>query len=116
MCFDEPNCETGKNIWRRFRCAHGSPWAPAGLWITWTDKATGEMVESYTMLTLNADEHPRMSRTHKPDLKLGPQAQDTRGVMPIKLDDVDAWLHGSPEQALIRLAPAEAFDAGPVGR
>ena len=49
------------------------------------------MVESYTMLTLNADEHPLMSRMHKPDPKLGPDAQDKRGVVPIELEDVDAW-------------------------
>ena len=118
MSFDEPNWETGKNIWWRFRRADGAPWALAGLWNTWTDKATGEMVESYTMLTLNADEHPLMSRMHKPDPKLGPDAQDKRSVVPIELEDVDSWLHGTPQQAqaLIKLSPAEAFDAGPVGR
>jgi len=70
------------------------------------------------MLTLNADEHPLMSRMHKPDPKLGPDAQDKRSVVPIELEDVDAWLHGNQEQAqaLVRLAPVEAFDAGPVGK
>jgi len=76
------------------------------------------MVESYTMLTLNADEHPLMSRMHKPDPKLGPDAQDKRGVVPIELEDVDAWLHGTQEQARRRpaLAPVEASAAGPVSR
>jgi hypothetical protein len=65
-----------------------------------------------------ADEHPLMSRMHKPDHKLGPEAQDIRSVVPIELEDVDAWLHGTQEQAqaLVRLATAEAFDAGLVGR
>jgi hypothetical protein len=69
------------------------------------------------MLTLNADEHPLMSRMHKPDPKLGPDAQDKRSVVPIEAEDVDAWLHGTQEQAqaLVRLTPAEVFDAGPVG-
>lgn len=40
----------------------------AGWWNTWTDKATGEVHESYTMLTLNANVHPPMSRRHKPKL------------------------------------------------
>jgi hypothetical protein len=37
-------------------------------------------------------------------------------VVPIELEDVDAWLNGSPEAAaaLVRLAPAQVFDAGPV--
>ena len=65
--FDEPCWETGRNVWWRFRRADGQPWALAGLWNTWTDPATGELVESYTMLTLNADDHPLMRRMHKPD-------------------------------------------------
>jgi hypothetical protein len=38
-------------------------------------------------------------------------------VVPIELGDRDAWLHGTPDQAqaLITLAPAEVFDAGPLG-
>ena len=116
VSFDEPNWESGKNVWWRFRRADGAPWGLAGLWNTWTDKSTGEVVESYTMLTLNADIHPLMNRMHKPDPKLGPDRQDKRSVVPIELEDVDAWLNGSPEAAgaLVRLAPAQVFDAGPV--
>lgn len=116
VSFDEPNWETGRNIWWRFRRADGAPWGLAGLWNTWIDKSTGEVVESYTMLTLNADRHPLMNRMHKPDPKLGPDQQDKRSVVPIELDDVDTWLAGSQEAAaaLVRLAPVEVFDAGPV--
>lgn len=53
-----PNRESGRNQWWRFRRADGSAWGLAGLWGTWTDKATGEIVESYTMLTMNADSPP----------------------------------------------------------
>jgi putative SOS response-associated peptidase YedK len=74
VSFDEPNWESGKNVWWRFRRADGAPWGLAGLWNTWTDKTTGEVVESY-MLTLNADIHPLMNRMHKPDPKLGPDRQ-----------------------------------------
>ena len=56
--FDEPNWESGKNEWWRFRRADGRAWGLAALWSTWTDKATGEIVESFTMLTMNADAHP----------------------------------------------------------
>jgi hypothetical protein len=68
------------------------------------------------MLTMNADAHPLMSRMHKPDPKLGPDQQDKRSVVPIELDDVDHWLYGTIEQAagLVRLAPVDVFDAGPV--
>ena len=86
------------------------------MWNTWTDKTTGEIVESYTMLTLNADDHPLMRRMHKPDPKLGPGQQDKRSVVPIELTDVDTWLGGTDEEAskLLRLAPVKTFEAGPA--
>ena len=111
--FDEPNWETGKNVWYRFHRADGRPWGLAGLWNTWTDKATGEVHESYTMLTINADDHPLMRRMHKPDPKLPPDQQDKRSVIPIAPDDVDQWLAGTGAEAaqLLRLAPVGVFDA-----
>lgn len=116
VSFDEPNWETGKNQWWQFRRADGDLWGLAGLWNTWTDKATGEVVESYTMLTINADAHPLMSRMHKPDPKLAPDKQDKRSVIPLEPQDFDTWLAGTVEEAkkLMRLAPVEIFDAGPV--
>lgn len=114
--FDEPNWESGKNVWWRFRRADGRPWGLAGLWNTWTDKATGEVHESYTMLTINADAHPLMRRMHKPDSKLAADKQDKRSVIPIDPEDYDQWLAGSQKDAevLLRLAPVEAFDAAPA--
>ena len=111
--FDEPCWETGRNVWWSFRRADGQPWGLAGLWNTWVDPATGEVVESYTMLTLNADAHPLMRRMHKPDPTLGPDQQDKRSVIPIELEDVDTWLLGSQEDArrLLQLAPADIFQA-----
>jgi putative SOS response-associated peptidase YedK len=114
--FDEPCWETGENVWWRFRRADGAPWGLAGLWNTWTDKASGEIVESYTMLTINADHHPLMSRMHKPDPKLPTDQQDKRSVIPIELADVDAWLTGSNECAtvVIHVPSIEVFDAAPL--
>ena len=114
--FDEPCWETGRNVWWRFRRANGDPWGLAGLWNTWTEKATGEIVESYTMLALNAEAHPLMSRMHKPDPKLAADKQDKRSVVPIEPEDVDQWLAGTMAQAaeLVRLAPLEVFMARPA--
>ena len=56
--FFEPNWETGQHVPWRFRRTDGEHWGLAGLWNTWTDKSTGEIHESYTLLTLNADDHP----------------------------------------------------------
>lgn len=116
LSFDEPNWESGRNVWWRFARADGAPWGLAGLWNTWTDPASGEQVESYTLLTQNADAHPLMRRMHKPDPRLAADAQDKRSVVAIERDEVDAWLHGTIAEAvaLVRLTPAEAFAAGPL--
>lgn len=115
--FFEPCWETGKHVPWMFRRADGAPWALAGLWNTWTDPATGELVESYTMLTLNADAHPLMRRMHKTDPKLGPDQQDKRSVVPLAPTDWAQWLTGTvaEAQALVRLAPVADFDATPMG-
>lgn len=116
LSFDEPNWETGRNVWWRFQRDDGQPWGLAGLWNAWIDRATGEVHESYTMLTINADDHPLMRRMHKPDPALPPDQQDKRSVIPVELDDIEQWLSGTTEEAreLMRVPLPEAFDAGPV--
>ena len=114
--FFEPCWETGKHVPWQFRRADGEQWGLAGLWNIWIDKATGEVVESYTMLTINADAHPLMNRMHRPDPKRPPNMQDKRSVVPIEMTDVNLWLTAPIEQAsaLVRLAPVELFDAAPA--
>lgn len=113
--FDEPCWESGRNVWWGFRRADGAPWGLAGLWNAWTDWETGEVLQSYTMLTINADSHPLMSRMHRPDPKLPPDRQDKRSVVAIEFGDVDAWLQGSTDEAagLMRPPPVELIEAGP---
>lgn len=116
LSFDEPCWETGKNVWWRFRRRDAQPWGLAGLWNTWTDRATGEVVESYTMLTVNADDHPIMNRMHKLDPKLPADQQDKRSVVAIEQHDVERWLHGSADDIRSMLAPppVELIEAGPA--
>ena len=116
LAFFEPCWETGKHVPWRFSRADGAPWGLAGLWNTWVDKSTGEVVESYTMLTINADAHPLMGRMHRPDPKRPPEMQDKRSVVPIEPEDVDTWLTAPLEQAaaLVRLTPAEVFVGEPL--
>jgi putative SOS response-associated peptidase YedK len=114
--FYEPNWETKVHVPWRFKRADGLPWGLAGLWNTWTDKETGEVVESFTMLTINADNHPLMNRMHRSNTKKPANKQDKRSVVPIAMADVDEWLTAPIERAgaLIRLAAVEDFDAGPA--
>lgn len=114
--FDEPCWETGHNVWWRFERQDGAPWGLAGLWNAWTNPSTGEIVESYTMLTVNADAHPLMSRMHKPDPKLSPEGQDKRSVVAIEPADTMLWLRGSLEEAagLVRPPGMDVIAAAPL--
>ena len=114
--FFEPCWETGKHVPWRFTQPSGEPWGLAGLWNTWTDKSTGEMVESYTMLTIDADAHPLMNRMHRPDPKRPPDMQDKLSVTAIRLEDVDRWFTAPVQQAaeLMRLAPVVDFEETPA--
>ena len=116
LSFDEPNWESGRNVWWRFRRTDGTPWGLAGLWNTWIDKATGAALESYTMLTINADDHPLMRCMHKPDPNLAPDRQDKRSVVSIELEDVDRWLHAPAAEAarLVKPPAPKLIDAGPA--
>ncbi len=116
--FDEPNWESGKNVWWRFRRADGRPWGIAGLWNGWKDLDTGEEWESYTMLTMNANLHPLMSRMHKPEFerKTGLPIFDKRSVVLLEPHDFDRWLTCTIEEAreMILLASVDIFEAGPA--
>ncbi len=115
----DPGTDNEKNIWWRFRRQDGAPWALAGVWNDWIDKATGEVVPSYSMLTMNCDSHRLLKLMHKPERHPDgaikpPHEQDKRSVVPIERADWDAWLHGTPEQAqaLIQLPAFELFAHG----
>jgi putative SOS response-associated peptidase YedK len=110
--YQEPNWETGKNIWWRMTRADGAPWAIAGLWSEWTDPATGEIVPNFTMITVNCDGHPLLGRLHKPDPDLPPDAQDKRSLVLLEPEQWGAWLLGSEGEAraLLKEPPVERFD------
>jgi putative SOS response-associated peptidase YedK len=120
--FFEPNWESGVHIPWRFKRADGALWGLAGIWNVWIDPQTGEWWESYSMMTLNADAHPLMSRLHKPvvdpktKIALPLAHQDKRSVIPLEAHEFELWLAGTVEEAktLLKLTPVEVFDAGPI--
>lgn len=116
--YQEPNWETGKNIWWQLKRADGLPWALAGLWSEWTDPGTGEVVPNFTMLTCNCDGHLLLGRLHKPDPELPPNAQDKRSVVHIDAANWEQWLHGSNDDALalVKPQPTDAFDLADARR
>lgn len=60
----EPDWRTGKAIATRISRSDGEPMGIAGLWEWWRNPA-GEVLHSYSMLTVNADNHVLMRNYHK---------------------------------------------------
>lgn len=110
--YQEPNWETGKNVWWQLKRADGQPWMLAGLWSEWTDMKTGELVPNFTLLTTNCDTHPLLKRLHKPDPELPADAQDKRSLVHVEATNWDHWLRGTMEEALQLIQPptVEAFN------
>lgn len=64
--FFEPSWETGQAERWRIRRSDGEPMGVASIWDQWVEPGTGEVVETFSMLTVNADGHPVMGRFHRP--------------------------------------------------
>lgn len=64
--FYEPSYQTGKAERWKIERADQQPFGIACLWDKWTDPESGELIVSFSMLTVNADEHPVMKQFHKP--------------------------------------------------
>lgn len=61
----EPDWRSGKAVSTRITRADGEPMGIAGLW-SWWKSPEGHEVRSFTMLTINADDHALMRNYHKP--------------------------------------------------
>ena len=73
----------------------------AGLWSIWKGPE-GDLVHSFTMLTINADDHSLMRQFHKPE-------DEKRMVVVVPEDRYDAWLNAPLEASMdfMRAYPAE---------
>jgi putative SOS response-associated peptidase YedK len=89
----EPCWETGRALRWRIAPASGEPFAVAGLHERWTDRHSGETVQSFTLLTVNADGHPLMGRMHRP-------GDEKRMLVIVPPAQYAEWLHATPERAL----------------
>ncbi|WP_434664636.1 SOS response-associated peptidase family protein [Paraburkholderia sp. A3BS-1L] len=110
--FYEPNYESGKAVRWRIGMADGAPFAIAGLWREWSEPEGAAL--SFTMLTVNSDEHPLMNRFHKP-------GDEKRSVVILPPAEYENWLacHSMDEaRSFLNLFPAaqmhaEVFPAPP---
>ena len=95
--FYEPSYESGKAVRWKIQLASGDPFAIACLWDRWKDPQTSEVLVSFSMLTVNADEHPVMRQFHKSG-----DEKRTPVVMASHLHD--QWLSANTAQALELMA------------
>jgi putative SOS response-associated peptidase YedK len=97
----EPDWRSGKAVSTRISRADGKPMGIAGLYSAWRDPK-GEWIMSFTMLTINADQHPFMCQFHKP-------TDEKRMVVILPEDDYSAWLEApaSASMAFMRTYPAQ---------
>ena len=104
----EPDWRSGKAIATRIERADGEPMGIAGLWSSWKSPK-GETVHSYTMLTINADDHPLMRMFHKP-------VDEKRMVVVLPPERHQDRLCAAPEHsmAFMRPLPAESLQAMPA--
>jgi putative SOS response-associated peptidase YedK len=90
--FFEPCWETGKAVRWAIHRKDREPFTVAGIWENWIDKSSGEIVESFSMLTINADGHPVMGRFHKP-------GDERRSLVVVTADKWHTWLGASSANA-----------------
>ena len=83
--FFEPNYVTGKARRWQIALASKEPFGIASIWDTWIHPATGELVTSFSMLTVNANHHPVMKQFHKP-------GDEKRTPVILSPDQFEAWL------------------------
>lgn len=97
----EPDWRSGKAVATRITRADGKPMGIAGLWSAWRSP-NGELIHSYTMLTINADDHPFMRQYHKPE-------DEKRMVSILDESDYDAWLQApaTESRSFLRQFPAD---------
>lgn len=103
--FYEPDWRSGKHIPTRIARADGKPLGIAGLWSWWRPPG-GDEVHSFTMLTINATNHPVMCNYHRPD-------DEKRMIVLLPEDAFDAWLDAPAERSMdfMRQCPPEHLAA-----
>lgn len=109
--FYEPNWESGKAVRWRIKRADSEPSAIASIWERFIDKETGEIILSFSMLTINATGHEVMKHFHKPE-------DEKRSVVVVNEDQYFQWLHANTDEArgMLNLASEGFLESEPAPR
>ena len=106
----EPDWRSGKAVPTRITRTDSELMGIAGLW-SWWKSPSGQELHSFTMLTINADDHHLMRNYHKP-------VDEKRMVVVLPEGAYQDWLTAPAEQAMpfMTAYPAEGLGAAaPVG-
>lgn len=97
----EPDWRSGKAVPARIERADGGLMAIAGLWEEWSGP-DGKGHLSFTMLTVNADDHPFMRHYHRPD-------DEKRMLAILPNGSIKDWLNAPAETSMsfMRHYPAD---------
>ena len=108
MAFYEDDMRNGKTVPTRISRIDGKPMGVAGLWARWQG-ADGEVIISYCLLTMNANNHALLHRYGQPGSEKSMPAILNEGAY-------DAWLTARPEKAkeFMRQYAAQWLAANPV--
>lgn len=103
----EPDWRSGSAVPTRIQRKDGHPIGIAGLW-TSNRKATGEELLSFTMLTINADDHELFKHFHKPQ-------DEKRMVVILHEHQYDEWLKAPAAKSMdfMRQYPAHLLISTP---
>jgi putative SOS response-associated peptidase YedK len=93
----EPDWRSGRAVPTRIQRKDDKPMGIAGLWAL-NKKATGEAVMSFTMLTINADNHPVFNQFHRPE-------DEKRMVVILREDQYDEWLDAPAARSMHFMQP-----------
>lgn len=96
----EPDWRSGKAQAMRIARSNGGALGMAGLWSAWKSPA-GDWVYSFTMLTINADDHPLMRNFHKP-------GDEKRMVVILPEASYEDWLNAPAAQSMAFMRPYPA--------
>ena len=96
----EPDWRSGKAISTRIGLSDGEPLGIACLWASWRSP-DGDTILSFTMLTINADDHDLMKNYHRP-------TDEKRMVVIVPRGAYDDWLSAPPATSMQYMLPYPA--------
>ena len=91
-CFYEPLYTHGKSVRTAIRSRSSEPLGVACIWDTWRSSDEEEVLTSFSLITINADEHPVMKSFHRPE-------DEKRTIVCLQPSLFNAWLDATMEDA-----------------